>query len=367
MSTLDKGKMLKRVQRELDLGYQGERLKSIELVKMGEDGQVESIYDNWVAPNWPEVKDLVAEMDEKIEADLDSNKEPYTVYKFFFRYGTSSQPKNGPFVCRVRNTSYHDPEEAEMTALEGTSGKGLAVTAHRALIQYIGATVGERSEMTRLLRDMLNQANDRADRAEQRQFAFQRATEDLIDRSMERNLALKAAERMEGVKEQMLGMAMQFAPSAIGGFLEYMQKKGLGQGGDANAPQLPSRNDFLVKQFILNMTPEERHGLIVGLSGALGDARSLPMLEIMNGMKDEIAENDRRRGLAPPEVPQGTPTPPEEAPPPPPQPPPPDAPTEPPAPPPAPDLPPPAKRSSKKPAKKPGTKKPAKKRAKSKS
>lgn len=293
---IDKVRMIKRLDREIDGGgYHGEKLRMVELVRVGEDRKYEHISD-WT--EWSTSKDLAAEMDEKVVEQMEGSQEPFVYFKFRFYHGTSTVSRNGDITERVENVSYHDPEFAEMVPLENPSAKGLARMHMEALHKYISMTAGERTELIRLQRDMFRDMRVELDELRRERNETSRVRQDLLDRSQERAMALKAAERMEAMKEQAMGLLMTFGPTAIGQFLEYAKKK---NGEMGSGVQAPSKEAFLLEQFYGRLMPDEREGLMLALQRQLGD-RAMPMLELMNDLK--------ARMLPAPEAPLPPPAPP---------------------------------------------------------
>lgn len=302
-SLIDRGRMIKRLHREFDAGYHGEKLRQIELVRVGEDRKFEHICDWMKDGNWPEPKDLAAEMDEKVSEAMQGSTEPFVTFKFRFYHGSSRVSRNGDITEKIENTDYHDPEFAEMVPLENPSAKGLARMHVVALHDYMKLTIGERTENMRMMRDMMrDMASELAEMRKERKDNW-RVTQDLLDRTQERQLALAAAKRMEAVKEQVWGMIATFAPSAAAGFIGWLQKQTGGTSDGAPPAGIPSREALLVRSFILSMDPRERQGFMMGLTKAMGESRAMPMLELMNGMQEELALHDQKRILAPGEDP----------------------------------------------------------------
>lgn len=299
MSYLDKGKMIKRLHREYDVGYHGEKLRQIELVRVGENGKHESVFD-WGKEDFLEPADMASQIDEKITEDVEGQEASILYYRVLFRHGTSTQHRNGAFPCRVENINYQDPDMGEMTPLENPSPKGLARMHMDALHKYMQLTQGMLAETQRVTREIIRNQGEELQQMRSERLQTFRFQQDLLDRSQERALALKGAERWEEAKGQAFGMLAGVAPVALGQFLEWMQKKkGESAEGGSN---LPSKESFLIMQFMQNLTPDQRQGFIAALAQQIGEAKAAPMLELLVDAHRKLA--------AAPEQPQASESPP---------------------------------------------------------
>lgn len=278
MSHIDRAKMIKRLHRELDMGYHGMPLRTVELVKVGEANDVKHLFD-WQAP-WPEVADFVAEMDEAITQNLEENQEPITIYKFLFRHGTSDRPNNGPFVVRVENLRYEtDPELMEMAPREGPTPRGVMTMFQRHHENYVKATIGERNENMRIMRDMLRDTLEQNRELMRAQLEVTRLREDLLDRKQERAIAAMKAQQFEELKANAIKFLLPLVP-IVANKLQ----------GERVLPESESAETMMVKGFVMGLSDVDIHLLLQHFGPRLA-----PIQELIIKWKTDHDESERKR------------------------------------------------------------------------
>lgn len=278
MSYVNKSKLIVRLNRELDLGYHGQPLRTIELVKAGDANDVKHIFD-WQAP-WPEVADLASEVDEKIGENLDENQEPVTIYKILFRHGSSDQPKNGPFVVRVENIRYEmDPDLAEMAPREGPTPRGITTMLQRHLEGYVKMTVGERQENMRIMRDFLRDAQEELRDMRRERMDLARLQQDLLDRSQERKIAAMKAQQFEELKANAVRFLLPLVP-IVANKLQ----------GARTLPESESAETMMVKGFVMGLKDEDIHLLLSHFGPRLA-----PIQELIIKWKTEHDAQEQKR------------------------------------------------------------------------
>lgn len=99
--TLDMARLRLRLQRELDVGYHGERLHHIDLLRIDSDGVARLVVPSWNAPDASELGDLLIAMGSAVKSDFHRVVEHLAVYKFMFYHGSRKLPANGPFFQRM--------------------------------------------------------------------------------------------------------------------------------------------------------------------------------------------------------------------------------------------------------------------------